>query len=42
MSECSEAEQSVKSIVFRQRALGIWKEPTKMHQYTQQINIDIL
>ena len=27
---------------FRQRALVIWKEQTKTHQYTQQINVDIL
>ena len=42
MSERSEAKKSVQSIVFRQRALVIWKEQTKLHQYTQQINVTIL
>jgi len=39
MSEHSEAEKSVKSIMFRQHALVIWKEQTKIYQ---QINVDIL
>jgi len=27
---------------FRQRALVIWKEQTKIHQHAQQIEVDIL
>ena len=35
--------RSISSInSFRQRALVIWKEQTKTHQYTQQNNVDIL
>jgi len=40
MCEHSEAEKSVKS--FRQHALVIWKEQTKIHQHAQQINVEIL
>ena len=40
MMERSEAEQSVKSIVFGN--VRKCKEQTKIHQYTQQINGDIL
>jgi len=39
--ERSEADKSVKSS-FRQRALVIWKEQTRIHQHTQHINVDIL
>ena len=40
MSERSVAEKSVESIVFGN--MYILKELTKIHQYTQQNNIDIL
>ena len=43
MSERSEAFGTISLInSFWQRALVIWKEQTKILQYTQQINVDIL
>jgi len=37
MSERSEPEQSVKSIVFGNVQLVIWKEQIKIHQYSHTL-----
>jgi len=42
MSEHSEAEKSVKSILFGNMHIVIWKEQTKIHQHAHQIKVDML